>query len=116
MQLLQGAVIGMQGCKVNTFRDLDDAVAAGRRDDAFVSIFGNTVNTVAQVSSSEIFFPAGVRFHLLSMPGVWIVRPQVHANAVFITPERTPCHMRPENQQSAVNATPAQSTHSHECE
>jgi hypothetical protein len=67
MQLLPGAVIGMQDCKVNTFRDLDDAVAAGRSPDALVAVFGNTVNTVAQISSSDIFFPAGVRPHSIHL-------------------------------------------------
>lgn len=63
MHLGRGAVIGLQGCIVNTFRDVDEAISAGRRSDAFVSIFGDPVNGVAQVSSSEIFFPADVRCH-----------------------------------------------------
>lgn len=62
MQLLENAVIGLQGCKINTFRDLDEAISAGSRSDAFLSVFGNTLNAVAQVSNSDVFFPAGVRF------------------------------------------------------
>jgi hypothetical protein len=61
MHMGTGAVIGMQNCHINTFRDADDAISAGRRADALVSVFGNPVNGVAQVRQSTIFFPRGVR-------------------------------------------------------
>lgn len=77
MQLLKNSVVGFQDCKLNTFRDFEEAVAQGRRDDAFASIFGNPANGVAQIRNSDVFFPAFVRFIPLSRRSVRFCMPHV---------------------------------------
>ena len=70
MRLLKNSVIGFQGCKLNTWRDVEEAVAAGRKTDGvFNSIFGNPSNGVVQIRDSQVLFPALVRF--LPVSTVW---------------------------------------------